>query len=211
MRPAWVGHAGGMESHRRALAALGVPLIPADFELGEPGAVQIDDREDFVQAVRVTGAPVIFVMTRTLALEDFAAENGQSVQKAPDLAPYRDWIGEAASFHALAVVGGVRLEWSVPAPWWPEFLAACEQAREQQRTQVVSRWEAQVIAIIQAARTRLPQDEAFTRLACEARPRITALRRRAHELLQDVGPVTGGRVDEAIREVAAEVRQRHRS
>lgn len=210
MRPAWVGHAGGMESHRRALAALGVPLIPADFELGEPGAVQIDDREDFVQAVRVTGAPVIFVMTRTLALEDFAAENGQSVQKAPDLAPYRDWIGEAASFHALAVVGGVRMEWSVPAPWWPEFVAACEQAREQETTQALTRRAAHVAATIQAAQARLPQDDTFTRLACERRPRITALRQRAQEVLHDVGPVTGGRVDEAIREIAAEVRLHRR-
>jgi len=182
--------------------------------------------EQFIQAAVSAGTGLAFFERSLLTPAEFSIEEEEEERwvrmpliEFPAMEPFRDRLGQPWLLRLFFLHGGHRIEWHLRPPWWPAFEAALKSAEGQQQiaheraaTQrhAESQREAkQQLAVLQEA---LPQDAAFIALACEPRPRITALRRRADEVLEE--RLGGGSVDGSqssfLSELAQQLRQQHR-
>ncbi|GGN45238.1 hypothetical protein [Deinococcus daejeonensis] len=79
--------------------------------------------------------------------------------------------------------------------WWEAFNEARSRAIDQRQAEVAAQaqsrqveWHAQVNREVTPLRALLPEEPTFRALACEARPRMTALRRQAAAVLRSQVP-----------------------
>jgi hypothetical protein len=193
---------------------------------GENVVEFVGSLESFALVFNAAGNPLLFHRAVLLSEEDFSLgeeENGHwvfhSLFELPTMQPFHARLGEPYRLWVFFLHESYRIELKVDAAWWPEFEAALEVAGEDRLNREDAAADARVMVFKTAAAERLtvlerelPNDVAFIALACEPRPRVTALRERAGEVLKKhlgSGMFIGSE-DPRMREIAAELREKHR-
>lgn len=206
----------------------GATWVEAEVPLDDRGVEVQGGLEAFTRAAAAVGATLLFYELSALTEADFAhGERDDDAGRWVDtplgdlaaMQPFKAYLGQPRLLRVLFLHGGHRIEWRQEAPWMPEFDAALEVAltqHEQQQERRLAEWQAQEqvesARRAQVLREVLPNDPAFIALACEARPRITAMRERSDEVLEErLGSGSTGRnEDRVLRELAQQLREQHR-
>lgn len=206
-----------------------VLFVPAT--LSEPrAAVTLTGGETaFVALCQRVTAPVVFVEHFPLSPHHFLAPpegpgiptlDPADLSDSVELRPFQGCLGEDVLIVLSVPYGGVLAELELEPDWWAAFEDARAQAVDRHQQQVAAeeatRQQERAAALereLQLLHALLPEDAVFRRLACEARPRVTALREQAEVVLQSVlpGAAIQGRHDGTVREVAAQIKEEVRA
>lgn len=188
----------------------------------------LDDLGATAEAVRPS---VIFYYFMNLTQDSFeiqplepADEHGLPTRPAVDVGqhalmhPYTKRLGEAQSLTVYFLYESHKITVTVFADWNDDFHAACGQAydSELQRQEarqgeaMLQRRQAREVAVnacVVRLEAELPEDGEFCRLACEARPRITDIRKQAEKVLgSDLWHQHQGSLFPAVRRIADEIK-----
>ncbi|GGR67074.1 hypothetical protein GCM10008959_31560 [Deinococcus seoulensis] len=181
--------------------------------------------DDFTAFATRIAAPVVFVERYTLTEDHFDLfedpnwsrdpTHTVSLLDATQLRPFHHHLGDDFLITLSVPHAGMLITLDLQAFWWDSFTAAHEGATEQHRTHEATQEHAvrqqrqeQRDRELLLLRTLLPEDTKFRQLACEAHPRITALRQQAQAILQT--QIQDARIsaahDETVRETAAAIK-----
>lgn len=153
-----------------------------------------------------------------------ADEDGLPIRPAVDVSkhalmrPYNKRLGEAQSLTVYFLYESHKITVTVFADWNDDFQAACGQAYDgelqrqeaRQSEAMLQRRQAREVAVsacVARLQTELPEDDEFCRLAREARPRITDLRKQAEKVLgAELWHEHQGSLFPAVRRIADEIK-----
>ena len=107
---------------------------PLDRDMG--GDAFIGNLEEYFEAVRVLGAPAVFILTETLEIERFQyeieidseeesesdAEEIDLCKFNPMLEKYREYIGQVGMFKLSIPVPEAHISFYINEDWWLEFI-----------------------------------------------------------------------------------------
>jgi hypothetical protein len=182
--------------------------------------------DEFMGLVTRLQAPVVFLERFAFQEDHFSSYHPEEIWSSEDLGSadlldaralqaFRARLGEELLVVLSVPYAGLLLGLELTAPWWEAFMEARSQAIDQRQGEVAAQAQSRQLER-QAQRERevtllralLPDDAKFRTLACEAKPRITALRRRAESVLRSQVPEAAIHVghDEAVREIAAAIK-----
>ena len=183
--------------------------------------------EDFKFVFEKSEKRLIFWEMPSLIEEDFdhvAEDDGRwittSLLEMPAVQQFRKCLGELKLLRVYFLLEGHCIEWKTHSSWWSAFekalnvaLSEYKNAEDHEAVARRTRYKAETDKNIEVLRTVLPTDQEFISLACERRPRITAMRRRADEILETHrgGGSVSGLEDRVLREIAQTLREMHRS
>jgi len=206
-----------------------VTMLEADPSDGHPSIQLRGEVSAFQQALHAASASLVFTQQLELTEDDFTlrldGDDEDNVTQAIPLLErtamqsFRAYVQEPWLLRAYFLHAGFRIEMVWTAPWWEAFTAALHAAQAE-HIEIMERRSAELRAqseettrrMVEVLRARLPTDAAFIALACEARPRITAMRLRATDILEEelnFGYISGLE-DVVLRELATQVRDTHR-
>lgn len=182
--------------------------------------------DEFMGLMTRLQAPVVLLERFTLQEDHFSSHHSEEtwspedlgsadLLEAPALQAFHARLGEELLVVLSVPYAGLLLGLELTAPWWTAFLEARSWAIELRQGEVAAQAQSRQLER-QARRDRevtllralLPNDAKFRALACEAKPRITALRRQAEAVLRSQVPEAAIHIghDEAVREIAAAIK-----
>lgn len=197
------------------------PLPSLSFQLTNPEEIMAICQHAklplaLYQVMRLDKAAMSFSQNneKDTDLEPLPTAESLDLSDHPAFGPFMDRLGEPMMLSFFVPYQGQTIVSDVVADWWDDFWAAAETAKADWESQQHHLAEQKRATFATRARQRrelleqkLPHHPDFIRLAKEYRPRITAMRLVAGEILEKIGENVTWQEDETIRRIAADIKE----